>query len=136
MLCFLRITNKKIKCMKRLLITLFILLTSVHYSLKVSASLTSTCILSNPPYESTRWVFAGNQIIWVAFTNSGPLGATLTVVCHTLFDKTDNFILLPFKETKEYKYDKFGECPIGWGFTLSTISSAACIGGHARWDPF
>ena len=34
------------------------------------------------------------------------------------------------------KYCIFGYTPIGWGFTLSTISDAAFITAIARWDPF
>ena len=41
------------------------------------------------PNSEIKWVFGGNQVIWVKFSNSNVLNVAVEVVCNTLFDQTD-----------------------------------------------
>lgn len=100
------------------------------------AYITSSCQLMNPPNSFINWIFAGNQIIWVTFVNSGPLGVTLSVACPTIMQGPENYIILPFKSTSEKRYSIFGNTPIGWKFELSTITDVALISGHAKFEPY
>ena len=74
------------------------------------------------------------------YRNENILGVTLTVECLNFLEKdpqrTCSYIILPMFEADGGKYCIFGYTPIGWGFTLSTISDAAFITAIARWDPF
>ena len=87
-----------------------------------------------------KWVFKGGQCIWMFYRNENILGVTLTVECLNFLEKdpqrTCSYIILPMFEADGGKYCIFGYTPIGWGFTLSTISDAAFITAIARWDPF
>lgn len=89
-----------------------------------------------PTKSEIKWVFGGNQVIWVKFSNSNVLNVAVEVVCNTLFDQTDKYIILPLSSTKEKKYSIFGNTPIGWKFTVSTLSDAASVVGNARWDAY
>lgn len=122
--------------MKQVLTILAIMAaTSVPASL-FAAKTTATCSLINPPNSEIKWVFGGNQVIWVKFSNSNVLNVAVEVVCNTLFDQTDKYIILPLSSTKEKKYSIFGNTPISWKFTVSTLSDAASVVGNARWDAY
>ena len=102
-----------------------------------NASTSSSCALVNPPNSEISWRFAGSQIVWVTVENGNVLGVTATLSCD-IFATPDirSWVLLPYGKTDRLRYSIFGDVPIGWRFTLSTISDAALIYGKASWDPF
>lgn len=98
-------------------------------------STTSSCSLVNPPRSFISWNFWGNQLVWVTVKNGNFLGVTATLNCATVAN-TKSWFLLPAGSTGEIRYDIFGNLPISWRFTLSTISDAALIYGQAHWAQF
>lgn len=101
------------------------------------AATSSSCSLVNPPNSEITWRFDGNQVVWVTVENGNVLGVTATLSCDIFATPdTKSWVLLPYGKTDELKYDIFGNVPIGWRFTLSTISDAALIYGKAHWNPF
>lgn len=86
--------------MKKLLTILAIMAATFIPTSLFAAKTTATCSLINPPNSEIKWAFGGNQLIWVKFSNSNILNVAVQVVCNTLFDQTDNYIILPLSSTK------------------------------------
>lgn len=69
--------------------------------------------------------FSGGQRVELTMRNSNILGCAGSMECHTTA-KTVAYTLLPWG-TAQFSFDIFTEVPVGWRFTISTISDVATI---------
>ncbi len=96
---------------------------------------TASVTLINPPYSSVDLNFSGNQNVSISVQNNNVLGVMGNLSCNIGFYDTKGYVLPPFGSVS-YRYDMFGEVPISWSFTISTISDAANVSLNASWNPF
>ncbi len=96
----------------------------------------STTILRNPPINYLLWDFKGNQAIDVYYENGNILG--VACVCSVLepIRKSEHIVLLPEGRSKTFRYDIFGQVPIGWRIAIETNADAALIYGYSEWQPY
>lgn len=82
-----------------------------------------------------EWSFLADQAIMVYLENNNALG--VTVILTEEFagsSQYEHYLIAPYGVTNGKRYSIFGQTPLTWKFTLSTVSDVAFVRGRARWD--
>jgi len=94
----------------------------------------ATSALINPPNSSVTFTVGANQNVTLYQRNNNILGVATTVTGEVADDMTSTWstVILPLSEVSK-GYSKFAPVPVGYSWTVSTISDAANVGLRARW---
>ena len=94
-------------------------------------TLLGSASLLNPPHSSTNLTFAGGQGTTLALKNNSPTSfVTITVTPQQ--GESWSVVIPPLSSATSPRFTIFGTTPIGWSFTISTVSDAAAVtaGGY------